>query len=111
MVGDEGKKKIIGETFTCNFEGNFATLAHSTIGTSHALASKSPTRSLEWIIDSSASRHVTGTYCEFTLYTHLTPPESIQIAAVTSRLVVGKGTVKCTDLVTLSMYCMLHHFQ
>jgi hypothetical protein len=45
---------------------------------------------------------VTGASSEFTSYTHLTPPESIQIVDDTSQPVVGKGTVKCTDLVILS---------
>jgi hypothetical protein len=45
---------------------------------------------------------VTGTSNEFTSYTHLTSPESIQIVDGISQLVVGNDIVKCTDLVILS---------
>jgi hypothetical protein len=45
---------------------------------------------------------VTGASSEFTSYTHFTPPESILIADGTSQSVIGKATVKCIDLVTLS---------
>ena len=108
IAGDGGKKAMTDETSTYDPKGNFATFAHSATGThsatgiAHALASIPPTRSLNWIIDSGASRHVTGASSEFTSYTHLTPPESIQTADGTAQPVVGKGIVKCTDLVTLS---------
>jgi hypothetical protein len=111
MVRDAGKKKITDETFTCDFGGNLATLVHSITSTTHALASKSPTRSSKWIIDSCASRHVIEASSEFTSYTHLTPPESIQIADGTSQPMVGKGTVKCTNLVTLSNILYAPSFQ
>jgi hypothetical protein len=53
-------------------------------------------------INFGASRHVTRASSEFTSYTYLTPPENIQIVDGTSQPVVGKGTIKCTDLVILS---------
>ncbi|KAJ3668810.1 hypothetical protein LUZ61_022792 [Rhynchospora tenuis] len=59
-------------------------------------------RSPEWIVDSGASRHVTGNASEFSSYTHLAVPESIQTADGTTQPVVGKGTVNCTGSVTLS---------
>ena len=79
--------------------GNIATYAYSAKGTSstHTLASTP-----EWIIDSGASRHVTGNASELSSYTHLTMPKSIQIADGTTQPVVGIGTVKCIDSVTLS---------
>jgi hypothetical protein len=72
MIADVGKD----ETSTCDFGGNFTTLDHFTACTEHALASKISTRSLEWIIDSGASRHVIGAYSEFRSYTHLTSQDS-----------------------------------
>ena len=63
----------------------------------HSLASTP-----EWIIDSCASRHVTGNASKFSSYTHLAIPESIQTADGTTQPVVGIGIVKCIDSVTLS---------
>jgi hypothetical protein len=53
-------------------------------------------------VDSGASRHVTGAARKFSSYTHLTFPESIQTADGTAQPVIGKGTVQCTDTLTLS---------
>jgi hypothetical protein len=74
--------------------GNIASYAHSTTGIcdTHTLASI-PTIRSPWIVDSGASRHVTGTAGEFSFYTHLAVPESIQKADGTAQPVVGKGTV------------------
>jgi hypothetical protein len=75
--------------------GNIASFAHSTTGTCDtlALASISTSRSPDWIMDFGASRHMTGVAREFSSYTHLTAPESIQTADGTAQLVIGKGTV------------------
>jgi hypothetical protein len=61
--------------------------------TTHALVSISIVRSPEWIVDSGASRHVTGNVREFSSYTHLKMPESIQTTDDTTQPVVGKGTI------------------
>jgi hypothetical protein len=61
--------------------------------TTHALVSISIVRSPEWIVDSGASRHVAGNVREFSSYTHLKMPESIQITDDTTQPVVGKGTI------------------
>ena len=55
--------------------GNVGTYAYSAKGTSntHALAS-----TLEWIIDSGASIRMSGNATEFSSYTHLAMPDSIQ---------------------------------
>jgi hypothetical protein len=45
---------------------------------------------------------VTGTVGEFSSYTHLAVPESIQTADGMAQPVVGKGTVRCTNSLTLS---------
>jgi hypothetical protein len=83
--------------------GNIAFYAHSATDTcdTHVLASI-PTIRSPWIVDSGASRHVTGTAGEFSAYTHLAVPESIQTADGTARPVVGKGTVRCTNSLILS---------
>ena len=102
-AGDGDKKSVIEDASFLSM-GNTATYARSTEGTgnTHALASISTTRSPEWIVDSGASRHVTGNASEFSSYTHLAMPESIQTADGTSQPVIGKGTVNCTGSVTLS---------
>jgi Integrase core domain/GAG-pre-integrase domain len=53
-------------------------------------------------VDSGASRHVTGAAREFSSYTHLAVPKSIQTTDGTAQLMIGKGTVQCTDTLTLS---------
>jgi Integrase core domain/GAG-pre-integrase domain len=53
-------------------------------------------------VDSGASRHVTGVAREFSSYTHLAVPESIQTADGMAQTVIGKGTVQCTNTLTLS---------
>jgi hypothetical protein len=68
----------------------------------HALAFIPIIRSRTWIVDSGASQHVTGVVGEFSSYTCLVVPENIQTADGTTRPVVGKGIVKCTDSVTLT---------
>ena len=55
---------------------------------------------------SCASRHVIGNASKFTSYTYLAMPESIQIVDNTTNPVVGKGTMNCTESMTLST--MLH---
>ncbi|KAF9667772.1 hypothetical protein SADUNF_Sadunf15G0058200 [Salix dunnii] len=96
-VAVDGDRKGAGEdaSTSTSSRGNFTFYAHSAKGThdTHALASISTSRSPEWIVDSSASRHVTGTTSEFSSYSHLTVLESIQTADGTAQPVVGKGTV------------------
>ena len=67
--------------------GDFTSFAHSSTGTCNtlALASISTTRSPDWIIDSSVSRHVTGAAKKFTFYSHLAVLESIQTADGTAQ--------------------------
>jgi hypothetical protein len=84
--------------------GNIASFAHSAtnICDTLALTSISTTRSPDWIVDSDASRHVTGAAREFSSYTHLAVPESIQTVDGTAQPVISKGTVQCTNTLTLS---------
>ena len=80
LLKKKGKGVIDGASTSSSSRGNIASFAHSATGTcdTRALASISTTRSPEWIIDSGASRHVTGAAGEFSSYTHLAVPESIQ---------------------------------
>jgi hypothetical protein len=57
-----------------------------------------------WILDSGASRHVTGMSSEFTSYTPYlySHKETIQTADGTSQPIKGVGTVQCTPYITLS---------
>jgi hypothetical protein len=99
---------VVDETSTSSSsKGNYAyksDFAHSATGTydTLALASIPTTRSSDWIVDSGASRHVTGVVGEFSSYSHLAVPKSIQTTNGTTQSVIGKGTVKCTNTLTLS---------
>ncbi|KAF9672574.1 hypothetical protein SADUNF_Sadunf11G0056300 [Salix dunnii] len=85
-VAVDGDRKGAGEdaSTSTSSRGNFASYDHSAKGThdTHALASISTSRSPEWIVDSGASRHVKGTASEFSSYSHLAVPESIQTTDV-----------------------------
>jgi hypothetical protein len=101
-------KSVVDETFTSSSSrGNYAYksyFAHLAIGTCDklALASIPTTRSSDWIVDSGSSRHVTDAAKEFSSYSRLAVPESIQTADGMTQSVVGKGTIKCTNTLTLS---------
>jgi hypothetical protein len=92
------------EASTSSFPwGNTTIYAYSTKSTdyTHALDSISTIRSPEWIVDSSASRYIISNAREFSSYTRLTMPGSIQTADGTTQPVVGKDTVNYGS-VTLS---------
>jgi hypothetical protein len=103
-AASEGKRVLDDASTSASTRANIASFAHSATGTCDtlALASISTSRSPDWIVDSGASRHVTGAAREFSSYTHLTVPESIQTADGTAQPVIGKGTVQCTNTLTLS---------
>jgi hypothetical protein len=100
----EGKRALDDASTSSSSRGNIACFAHSAsgIGDTLALASISTTRAPDWIVDSGASRHVTGAAREFSSYTHLAVPKSIQTPDGTAQPVIGKGTVQCTNTLTLS---------
>ncbi|XP_078162734.1 uncharacterized protein LOC144557937 [Carex rostrata] len=87
----DGKSVRDDASTSTSSRGNFASLAHTATGThdTFALASIPTTRSPDWIVDSGASRHVTGAVGEFSSYTRLAVPESIQTADGTAQPVVG----------------------
>jgi hypothetical protein len=95
---------VDGVSTLSSFKGNIAYSVATTQGICDSLALVFfPTPgSSEWIIDSGASGHVSGTAREFSSYTRLAVPLSVKTTDGTNRPVVGKGTVKCTDTSTLS---------
>jgi hypothetical protein len=70
------------------------------------LASIPTIRSRTWMVNSGASQYVAGAAWELSSYTRLAVSENIQTTDDTTRPVVGKGTVKCTNLAILTK--MLH---
>jgi transposase InsO family protein len=62
------------------------------------------TSQLDWILDSGASKHVTGAACEFESYMQYPPTrkETIQTADGTSQFIKGVGTIQCTPSIKLS---------
>jgi Retrotransposon gag protein len=107
-AASEEKRVLDDASTSASSRGNIASFTHSAIGICDtlALASISTTRSPDWIVDYGASRHVTGAAREFSSYTHLAVPESIQVADGTAQLVIGKGTVQCTN--NLTLFNVLH---
>jgi hypothetical protein len=101
-------KSVVDETSTSSSSrGNYAyksDFAHSATSTCDtlALASIPTTRSSDWIVNFGASCHVTGAAGKFSSYSRLVVPESIHIADGMAQPVVGNGTVKCINTLTLS---------
>jgi hypothetical protein len=88
---------------TTTLVDNVANLVHSDLGIlNQALAPISNSNS-NWILDSGASRHVTGMPSEFASYTPYpySHKETIQTADGTSRPIKGIGMVQCTPSITL----------
>ncbi|XP_020248187.1 uncharacterized protein LOC109825723 [Asparagus officinalis] len=99
----KGKGQVTQDLATTTYFGNFIGYAHATKGT-QVQTLKSTKTHVDWIIDSGASRHVTGTSSEFALYypsKHM-HPETVQTADGTSQPIRGTGSVHCTLSVTLS---------
>ena len=81
--------------------GNFANYACAGEGTQAQALASSYHPHLDWIIDSGASKHVTGTFDTFASYTPYTHLETIQTANGTSQPIKGVGSVGCTPHITL----------
>jgi hypothetical protein len=91
----------VATTSTQHF-GNFANYAHSGAGTQAQALASSCRSHRDWIIDSGASRHVTGLIDSFKTYSHSIHPETVQIADGTSQLIHGVGSIECTPSINLS---------
>jgi Zinc knuckle len=111
-AASEGNRVLDDASTSASTRGNITSFTHSAISTCDilALASISTSRSPDWIVDSGASRHVTGAAREFSSYTHLAVPKSIQTADGTAQPVIGKGIVQCTNTLTLSNVLHAHSF-
>ena len=81
--------------------GNFANYTYVGEGTQAQTLKLSYHPHLDWIIDSGASKHVTGTFDTFASYTPYTHLETIQTANGTSQPIKGVGSVGCTPHITL----------
>jgi hypothetical protein len=104
MKGSESSKTTSDSpviTTTGHF-GNFANYAHLGKGTqAHALASTCR-HNIEWVVDSGASKHVTGISNSFRTYTPHSFTETIQIVDGTSQPIHGVGSIECTPSLHLS---------
>jgi transposase InsO family protein len=91
---------------------NVANFAHSTSGSFNQAFMSMNTSHSSWILDSGASRHVTGMSGEFTSYKpySFAHKETIQTADGTSCQVKGEGIVQCTPSITLSSVLYVHSF-
>jgi hypothetical protein len=86
---------------TAAYLGNFTGYAHVNKDNQALASTKSH---VDWIIDSGASKLVTGTSSEFVEYhpsKHLCP-ETVQTADGTSQPISGTGLVRCSSSITLS---------
>ncbi|KAJ1272565.1 hypothetical protein BS78_06G212200, partial [Paspalum vaginatum] len=106
VVNQHWKEKVESsrEKNQGSYVGDFVNFAYTDEG-NYAHASI-PTRisQLNWILDSGASKHVTGALCEFESYMQYPHKhkETIQTADGTSQSIKGIGTVQCTPSIKLS---------
>ena len=75
-------------------------------GTQAQVFASSCRHRIDWVIDSGASKHVTGMSTSFKTYTPYTHSESVQIADGTSQQIHGIGSIECTP--SLSLSSVLH---
>jgi len=103
------KEEEISITTLAGPAGNFsnrANYAHMGEGTQAQALASSYRHHIEWVIDSGASKHVTGMSSPFKTYNAYTHSESVQIADGTSRQIHGVGSIECTP--SLSLSSVLH---
>jgi hypothetical protein len=91
---------------------NVANLVHSNPGMKKQALMTMNNYNASWILDSGASRHVTGMSSEFTSYKPYPycHKETIQTADGTSQPIKGVGTVQCTPTITLSLVLYVPSF-
>ena len=84
--------------------GDFVNFAYMDEGNYANTSVSSQISQLNWILDSGASRHVTGATSEFASYTQYPPTrrETIQTADGTPQPIKGVGIVQCTPTIKLS---------
>jgi len=87
---------------TTNHFGNFANYAHLGKGTQAQALASTYRHNIEWVIDSGASKHVTGISSSFKTYTPHSYSETIQIADGTTHPIHGVGSIECTPSLCLS---------
>jgi hypothetical protein len=87
-----------------DYVGDFVNFAYIDEGNYAHASMASNISQLNWILDSGASKHVTGASCEFESYMQYPPTrkETIQTADGTSQSIKGIGTVQCTPSIKLS---------
>ena len=103
--GSEPKREVKkgGQQGETSF-GQFAHFVYTDKGNTENASLAAHKLDFDWILDSGASRHVTGSIREFELYNQYpsTYHETIQTADGTAQPVKGVGVVKCSSSINLS---------
>ena len=86
--------------------GNCANYAHMGEGTQAQTLASSYKHHIDWIIDSGASKHVTGMSSHFKSYSPYIHSECVRTADGTSQQIHGVGSIECTHPLTYHMSCM-----
>ena len=84
--------------------GNFAHYVYKDEGNIDRVSIATHNVNSDWILDSGASKHVTGNISEFDSYTQYPPTHrgTIQTADGTAQSIKGEGSVQCTPNIKLS---------
>ena len=93
---------VSSATATTSHFGNFANYAHLGKGTQAQALASTCRHNIEWVIDSGASKHVTGTSSSFKTYTPQSYSETIQTVDGISQPIHGVGSIECTPSLYLS---------
>ena len=102
-ASETSKSTLAGSVIaTSSHFGNFANYAHLGKGTQAQALASTYRHNIEWVIDSGASKHVTGISSLFKAYTPHAHSETIQTADGTSQPIHGVGSVECTPSLCIS---------
>jgi hypothetical protein len=93
-------------TSTSNNFGNFGNYTRIGEGTQAQALASSCRHHIDWVIDSGASKHVTGMSNSFKTYSPYIHSKFAQIADGTSQLIHGVESIECTP--SLSLSSILH---
>ena len=63
-----------------------------------------------WLIDSGSSRHMVGSYKEFSKYAPSVKEQGVRLADGSTQAVMGTGTVVCGSDISLSSVLHVHSF-
>jgi len=113
LVKEKEEMSITTSASPAAIIGNFsncANYAHMGEGTQAQALTSSYRHHIDWIIDSGASKHVTGMSSHFKSYSPYIHSECVRTADGTSQQIHGVGSIACTPSINLSFVLHIPSF-